>query len=345
MRIALDAQLGVGTATGIGEYVRGLVAALRDAGEDVIEVRDARIDPWRFDRRVLWDQVLLPRLAARSGAALLHCASGTVPLVRSMPIVVTVHDVAWMRVQRHARWYARRYFGEFSVARYRRAAAVLADSAFSRAELLAVSGGIDASRVHVVAPGVASDFARVRRKSDRQTILAVGTIEPRKNLAHLIRLLPRLPRARLVAVGPATPYRQTCAAAARELGVADRVEFRGYVSRGALLDLYATAAVAAVPSQYEGFGYAAAQALCAGLPCVVSDRASLPEVVGSDGTPLALEDIDGWARALESALEGEADAVAAASREECARRFSWSTCAAKVREIYRAVLGNSLVDR
>ncbi len=341
MRVAFDAQLTVGTATGIGEYVRGLVDALRDVGEDVVELRDRRIDPWRFDRRVLWDQVLLPQAASRSGAALLHCASGTVPLASSMPIVVTVHDVAWMRVQRHARWYARRYFGAFSIARYRRAAAVLTDSAFSRAELLDVSSRIDATRVHVIAPGVASDFARVRRSSDRQTILAVGTIEPRKNLEHLIRLLPRLPHARLVAVGPATPYRDACVAAARELGVADRVEFRGYVPRGALLDLYATAAVAAAPSLYEGFGYAAAQALCAGLPCVVSDRASLPEVAGSDALAVALEDADGWAGALSSAIDGERDGIAAASRERCVRRFSWSACAAKVREIYRAVL----VDR
>ncbi len=337
MRVALDTQLTVGTATGIGEYVRGLVGALRDVGEDVVELSDRRIDPWRFDRRVLWDQVLLPHLAARSGAALLHCASGTVPLAPSLPIVVTVHDVAWMRVQRHARWYARRYFGAFSVARYRRAAAVLTDSAFSRSELLDVSSRIDATRVHVIAPGVSSDFARVRRDGDRQTILAVGTIEPRKNLDHLIRLLPRLPRARLVAVGPGPPYRDACAAAARELGVADRVEFRGYVPRETLLELYASAAVAAVPSRYEGFGYAAAQALCAGLPCVVSDRASLPEVVGSDAPVVALEDVDGWAGALSSALDGERDAIAAASRERCVRRFSWSSCAAKVREIYRAV--------
>ena len=67
-----------------------------------------------------------------------------------------------------------------------------------------------------------------------------------------------------------------------KLGVADRVEFRGYVERRELLELYAACAVVAVPSRYEGFGYAAAQALCAGTPCVVSDRGALPEVVAGD---------------------------------------------------------------
>ena len=71
----------------------------------------AALDPWRFDRRVLWDQVLLPLLAARSGADVLHAASGTLPLVRTLPTVVTVHDMAWLRVQSHTRAYARAYFG------------------------------------------------------------------------------------------------------------------------------------------------------------------------------------------------------------------------------------------
>ena len=130
-------------------------------------------------------------------------------------------------------------------------------------------------------PGVAADFCAVRRGGDGRSILAVGTVELRKNLELLIRALPDLPGARLVSIGPPTPYQEYCARLAEAQGVADRVEFRGYVERGELLELYATAAVVAVPSTYEGFGYAAAQALCAGMPLVAADRSALPEVAGA----------------------------------------------------------------
>jgi glycosyltransferase involved in cell wall biosynthesis len=337
VRIALDAQLAVGSATGIGEYASGLAAALRAEGVDVELLQEPRLDPWRFDRRVLWDQVLLPARAARARAALLHCASGTVPLVRSLPVVVTVHDVAWLRDQRHARRYARWYFGAYSLARYRNCAAILTDSSFSRGELLELLPRIDERRVTVVAPGVAGDIASVQRRPDRKTILAVGTVEPRKNLAFLVRLLPKLRGARLVSTGPPTPYLLECRRLASDLGVEDRVEFRGYVARDELLGLYERAAVAAVPSRYEGFGYAVAQALCAGVPCIASDCASLPEVAGEDARVVALADEFAWLSALESALCGADDARAAASRASAGIRFSWSTAAHKMIEIYASV--------
>ncbi len=337
MRVALDTQLTLGTATGIGEYVRGLAPALRAIGVDVVELRDARLNPWRIDRRVLWDQVMLPLRAGRTRAALLHCASGTMPLRCRLPIVVTVHDVAWARVQRHAPWYARTYFGAFSMRRYRSAAAIVTDSEFSRAELLDVVSGLDPARIRAVSPGVSSAFAHVARHGDRKTILVVGTVEPRKNLAHVIGLLPRLHGARLVSVGPPTPYLAECTTLARRLGVASRVEFRGYVTLDALVELYATAAVAAVPSTYEGFGYAVAQALCAGLPCVSSDRTSLPEVAGDDARVVPLEDTGSWTGALERALSGASDATAAAARPRSVDRFAWRTAAQAIASVYGAV--------
>lgn len=337
MKVALDAQLSVGTATGIGEYVSGLSAALRASGTDVVELREPRLDPWRFDRRVYWDQVMLPARARNAGASLLHCASGTMPLRLAMPVVVTVHDVAWLRVQSHARPYARYYFGAFSLARYRKADFVVVDSEFSRAELLALDGARNSQCVAVVYPGVSPDFAALERTgSDGRTVLAVGTVERRKNLELLISVLPELPQARLVAVGPPTPYWETCASLAQSLGVSERVELRGYVERRELLELYRTCAVVAVPSAYEGFGYAAAQALCAGAPCVVSDRGALPEIAAG-ATVVSLDDRAGWAQALRAALDGGQDSRAVALRSAAARRFSWAAAAGAMRAIYDAV--------
>ena len=333
MRVAFDAQLAVGTATGIGEYQRGLASALRSISVDLAELRCTPLDPWRFDRRVFWDQVLLPLQAARSGAQLMHCTSGTMPGLSSLPIVVTVHDVAWLRVQAHTKSYARAYFGKVMVGLYARAARVIVDSAFTRAELLALSG-VDAARVDVVYPGVAEDIITLVREPDRASplLLVVGTVERRKNLLVAIRALALVEDAVLVSVGPPTPYLDECRAEARRLGVAQRVEFRGYVARAELLGLYRRASVALVPSYYEGFGYGAAQALCAGVPVIAAATSSLNEVVAESGRLVPPDDIDAWVTAIRSAIndhDGD-DKI----RESAARRFSWKTAAHATRAVY-----------
>lgn len=337
MRIGLDAQLAIGTATGIGEYITGLLAALHAREADVVALSAPQVDPWRFDRRVLWDQVLLPRAARRAQADVLHCAAGTLPLATRLPLVATVHDVAWLRVQQHARPYARWYFGSFARERYRHARRLVVDSAFSRDELLELTR-VEAARVAVVYPGVAADFGRVVRRPDPAAFaLAVGTIERRKNLEAVIRALPAVPELRLVAVGPATPYRETCEAVARECGVAERVTFAGYVARDALLDLYARAAVAVVPSRYEGFGYGAAQALCAGVPLVASSASSLPEVVAGAAPLCAPDDVALWSATLRALLQDResAEARAAATRDGARIRFGWDRAAAAMCAIYQ----------
>jgi|SRR5579863_10126394 len=338
MKIAIDAQLAVGTATGIGEYVKGLIPALEALNVEVCALDEPRLDPWRFDRRVFWDQVLLPQRARSSQADVLHCASGTMPLHCAMPTVVTVHDVAWLRVQSHARPYARYYFGKFSMDRYRAATAIAVDSAFSRDELLEVMPDLDPTRVSVVYPGVARDFCELeRRRGDGETILVIGTVERRKNLEAVIAALPRLPGARVISVGPFTPYQEDCAVKAEMLGVRDRIEFRGYVDRAEVLELYARCAAVAVPSTYEGFGYAAAQALCAGAPCIVSDRASLPEVAANDATVVPVDDTDAWVAALRAALAGEGDERARTARSGSIARFAWEKSAADMAALYSAV--------
>jgi glycosyltransferase involved in cell wall biosynthesis len=338
--VALDMQLAVGTATGIGEYVSGLAGALRARGVDVVELCEPKLDPWRFDRRVAWDQVILPQRARASEADILHCASGTMPLRLAMPTVVTVHDVAWLKVQHHARPYARYYFGTFALQRYPHAAAIVVDSEFSRKELLGVLP-IAQERVHVVYPGVADDYCTLQRRRDPQAIILVpGTVERRKNLEVLIRALPMVPQARVVSVGPATPYREECERLAQEQGVRERLEFLGYVGREELLRFYAECALVAVPSRYEGFGYAAAQAFCAGTPAIVSDAASLPEVAGGFAPVVSADDEEEWAREIAAILEDPAGANerAQACRARAIERFAWHAGARAMIRVYETAL-------
>lgn len=340
MIVALDMQLASGTATGIGEYARGLSGALRDRGITVAELSKPSLDPWRFDRRVIWDQMVLPRLARKSGAQVLHCASGTMPLRSPLPCVVTVHDVAWLNVQSHTRPYARWYFGKFALSRYRHASAIAVDSEFSKRELLDVLS-VPEERVRVVYPGVAADFCGLERRPGESPVIFVpGTVERRKNLDVLVRALTQLPQARIVSTGPFTPYKDECERLAEDVGVRDRVEFRGYVDRSELLNLYATCALVAVPSRYEGFGYAAAQALCAGVPVIVSDQSSLPEVAAGDAPVIAVDDASAWVNAITAIFSdpSAANVHAASVREKSIARFAWPSSASAMVSLYESAL-------
>jgi glycosyltransferase involved in cell wall biosynthesis len=338
MIVALDTQLAVGTATGIGVYQRDLARALRAAGTDVRELSAPWLDPWRFDRRAIWDQVLLPIAAVRSGATLLHASAGTMPLIRTLPTVVTVHDLAWLRVQSHTRAYARAYFGALQSRAYRTAAAIVCDSRFSASEyreLVDRRAGPD-----VVYPGVDERFAAiVRDPDDAPFALVAGTVEARKNLLILIEALPAIPNLRIVSTGPSTPYAAAVLARANELGVADRIVLRGYVPSDELDALYGHAACALVPSRYEGFGYALAEALCAGVPVIAARSSSLVELADATTTLVDPDDVPAWTEAIRALLAGR-DAAEARAREirgACSARFSWGKAAEGMRVVYDRV--------
>jgi glycosyltransferase involved in cell wall biosynthesis len=258
-----------------------------------------------------------------------------------IPLVVTVHDMAWLRVQTHTKPYARAYFGDVMRRAYRSAAAVVVDSDFSRREYGALSG--DARPPHVVYPGVDARYARIERRPDRAPFaLVVGTVEVRKNLGGLLDAVAAVPELTLVAVGPPTPYVETVRARVADLGLGERIRLLGYVECAVLDDLYARAALALIPSRYEGFGYAVAEARCAGLPFVAARGSSLVEVAQDSGVLVPPDDTPGWIAAIRGILADRAGAQARADidRPRAALRFAWSSAAAALTDIYRRVLVN-----
>jgi glycosyltransferase involved in cell wall biosynthesis len=154
-----------------------------------------------------------------------------------------------------------------------------------------------------------------------------------------VETIAALPGVRLIAVGPFTPYAGEVRARAAELGVAERVELRGYVERAELDALYARATFALVPSRYEGFGYAVAEALCAGLPAIVARSSSLVEVAGDDAPLVDPDQAAGWVEAARALLADRdaAERRAAAARARAIARFAWATAAAQCAAIYARV--------
>jgi glycosyltransferase involved in cell wall biosynthesis len=260
------------------------------------------------------------------------------PFIRTLPTVVTVHDLAWHRVQAHTRAYARTYFGTLQARAYAHAAAIICDSQFSANEYNEL---IDPNaHVDVVYPGVDERFSRIARNPDESPFaLVVGTVETRKNLGILVDALTTIPSLRIVSTGPRTPYADEVRRLARNAGVSNRLELRGYVTRDELDHLYARAACALIPSRYEGFGYALAEAMCAGVPAIAASSSSLIEVANAAVPLVSPDDANAWTEAIRTLLADrpKAESNATALRPSAQHRFSWSTAATNILRIYKRI--------
>ena len=339
LRVAIETQFGLGTPTGIGVYARRLVDALRRRDDiDVVEFVDPSFDLWRFDRRLYWDQLRARRLAREARADVVHFTGGTLPVVAPRPVVLTVHDLVWLRAANPGRPYVRWYYGRFQPLLARRADALVVDSAAARADV-ADGLGIDPSRITVAGMGADERFFTLERRPEEPPfVLAVGTIEARKDLATAVRAVERLPVIRLIAVGAPTPYERHVRAEIARRGLAERVEIRGYVDDDELLRLYSQASALIFPSRYEGFGLPPLQALAAGLPVVASRIPVLQEVLGDAAWYAPPEDDLAFANALQRVLGGGPDVEAHIVRGRSrAAHFTWQVVASRMVAVYRSL--------
>jgi glycosyltransferase involved in cell wall biosynthesis len=240
-----------------------------------------------------------------------------------------------------------------------RADFVVADSENTRRDVIRLLG-TPPERVAVVYGGVdpsfqpVSDPARLGALRERlgvgeaPFILAVGVIEPRKNLSQLFEAFERLRGRRevarklvkLVVVGRRGWLWQDILARAERSPWRDEIIFPGFIPESELATLYSAAAVLAFPSLYEGFGLPILEAMACGTPVVASNSSSLPEVVGKAGLQVDPNDADELAAALELVLLDEP--LRAKLRERGLARaaeFNWPSAARSLVEVYRRVAG------
>ncbi len=193
------------------------------------------------------------------------------------------------------------------------------------------------------------DLARVRRRygiPPGPYLLSVGTLEPRKNLDHLIRCFARVVEReriddlRLVLVGAkGWKYDAIFDALENAECIRERVVFAGFVDDADCAALYGGALAFAYPSLYEGFGLPPLEAMQCGAPVLTSNTSSLPEVVGGAGITLDPTDEAAWCRAiLEVYRDGAVREKLAARSIEQAKRFSWRRCVEQTIAAYRTAL-------
>lgn len=273
------------------------------------------------------------------------------------PTIVTVHDLSWVRYpQTHPAERVRR-MNRLMPDIVRRADHIVVDSMFIRAEVMA-HYGVAPERVSTVLLGVQPDF-RPRDEAACQTVLlrhglrygayllAVGTLEPRKNLQTVLAAFAQLPatlrrRYPLVIVGGAGWRMEAFSASVRQMIARAQVILTGFVSQADLPMLYAAARMLVYPSLYEGFGLPPLEAMACGVPVICADRASLPEVVGNAGILIDALDDRVLAAQIERLIEDESlHQALSESGVQRARQFTWRRCALQTLNVYQSVLQDS----
>ena len=296
----------------------GLVAA----HPELAAVGELRPGPaWAATRpgRLLAESAWLPGQCA--GADVVHHGGGTVPLRTRSPVLLTVHDLQYLRYPHYFSPLRRRYLALAIPRSVRRAAVVAVPSEFVRATVVDAYG-TDADRIVVVPHGVdppAPDQlpteAELRRRyglGGRRVVVLPAITHPHKGHRFLVDVVAKgWTDADVVVVmlGGEGPAEQSLGEAIAASGAAARVVRTGRVPDRDRWGLIALAEALAFPSEYEGFGAPVIEAMALGTPVVCSDRASLPEVAG-DAALVRPLDVAAWAGVLDEIAADRAGLIA-----------------------------------
>ena len=363
MKIALDLRRIKNP--GIGRYMKCLAeAVLARAPEhdyllilgsgrcEVVGFEDRQVEIVNASSKYysLREQVELPRLLRRHKVDVLHSPHFNIPVVRTCPIVVTVHDVIYLACRQDLpSRLGRLYYRAMMAASVRRSERVLTDSEFSKNDIVRYLNA-DPEKIEVVYPAVDPDFEQVtdrgkieavlsRYRLDEDYILYTGIYRPRKNHRGLLRafreFLKSGAQGKLVLAGPLAEGEAELLRLASELGVANKVVVTGFVPDSDLPALYSAARVYACPSLYEGFGFTVLEAMACAVPVVCSEATSLPEVAGDAALYAQAQHPEEFATALQRAFfEPELRQKLIENGLKNCRRFSWQSAAEAALDAY-----------
>jgi glycosyltransferase involved in cell wall biosynthesis len=360
MRIVVDVTPLSRARTGIGNYFRGMLAGLAGAAEGRHELvafgpsgprgreqirksldgfpLELRLPllPRAHAWRTAWSRLGRPPVETFLGRLdVFHFSDWMYPPQRRGLRATTIHDLVPLRFPDWVEPATRRMHGPKYVHAARTCDRIFVNSAFTAGEVVELLD-VEQERIVVAHPGIDPRFRPDGDLADLggPYVLAVGTLEPRKNLPALALafavLRERRPDVTLAIAGLAGWEDHPLAA--------EGIRLLGYVSDEELARLYRGASAFAYPSRFEGFGIPVVEALASGVPTVVSSHPSLDEAAGDVAFRADPEDTQAFAETLERALEEGPD-----RRDrglEHAARFTWRACGEAVLSGYESALTN-----
>ena len=323
--------------TGSGQYAVHLLERLPGLGVAKPRALSGNLAKLR------WEQLDWPRQARRQGARLLHSGYFALPLRRSLPAVVTIHDLIPMVLPKYRGSALVRAYTRLQALACRRAEAILVDSEASKRDVLRLLR-VPEERVHVIYLGVDACFTPDHsgpRPLDAPYVFYIGGWDVRKNVPALLRafgeLAPERPDLVLAIAGhprEPSPMFPDLRALAAPLGA--RVRFLGRVSDEEKLALYRHAELFVFPSLYEGFGLDPLEALACGCPVVCSNASSLPEIAGDAALLVDPGDERALAAAMRQAL-ADPEPLRAKGPSQAAK-FRWERTAEQTAAVYGQLL-------
>jgi len=286
----------------------------------------------------LWEQLDLPLHLKRLGNPLLLNLVNTAPL-SYMNQIIAIHDLAFLR---HPEWFSKKFYLFYKTLIpkiAKKARRIITVSNFSKIEIVNLLK-ISSQKVEIIYNGISEKFFFDPSIKKENFILAVSSLDPRKNFKNLILAFKGLDLRdyKLVIVGSENKVFSNVEIR-NLIKKIPNVEFTGYVSDDKLVKLYQKAKLFVYPSLYEGFGIPPLEAMACGTPVVVSNVASLPEVCGDAAYYVNPYDVNDIARGMETVLKDEN-----LQREliqkglERVKLFSWEKSAKKLLRIIEEVV-------
>ena len=315
---------------------------------------EAVLSPYRHEvnLKMRWLPAVEPKLES---AAILYPYWPSPPFRRqdAPPAAILVHDLAFRLRPREVHWQQRAYMGTILGPALRNAAAVLVPSQSTRRDLLDLYRipGLE-SKIDVIAEGLPSPVAAgpLPEGLEPGFILAVGTVEPRKNYPRLLAAFrqlrgrqgslpfiingrPGVPQL-VIAGRPGWAYGDALERIAAEPGV----RYLGHVDEATLTALYESASVLAFPSLYEGFGLPLLEAMSRGVPAVIGEAGALPELGRGSAITVEPEDVDAIAGALERLLsDAKLRQTLGDEGKRRAAGFTWDKAAEQTLAVLRRI--------
>lgn len=311
---------------------------------------EARSIPFRR----LWTHARLSAEMLLHRPDALFVPAHVLPLIHPRASVVTVHDLGYLYYPEAHRDADRRYLDWSTRWNAAQAAAVLADSEATKADLVRAYGARP-EKIHVVYLGRDERISRVsnplrlaeiRARYDlaQRYFLYMGTLQPRKNLERVVQAFeaicgrPELADMQLVLAGRKGWLYDSLFARVERAGLGERIVFPGYIPEEDVPALLSAAAAFVFPSLYEGFGIPVLEAGGCGVPVITSNTSSLPEVAGDAALLVDPHDVDAVADAMYRVVTDPALAAELTRRgHENVKRFSWEKCARETLAVLESV--------